>query len=168
MTVISDIILDHAQISRKLTRLAWQVYENNMDESSIYIAGIGERGMYLAGRIAAELKHISDQDIQTFQIVADKQGNDEVFRSDFPAGKLKGSTVVLTDDVLNTGRTMMQAMMPLPVAELKKLQVLVLAARSHRLFPVRADYVGIRMATTLQEHLNFDNSLEHDLKLTLS
>jgi pyrimidine operon attenuation protein/uracil phosphoribosyltransferase len=59
-------------------------------------------------------------------------------------------------------------MLPMLQHQVAKIQVAVLASRSHRLFPVRADFVGISMATTLQEHLNFDNSNPADLKLTLS
>lgn len=163
-----DTILNHMQISHKLTRLAWQVYENNMDETVIWIAGIDQRGMYIAKRIADELAKISSQEILIMQIQLDPSTLEPSYSSVHSMEDLQQKTIVLVDDVLNTGKTLMMAMMPLVSRKVHKIQVAVLASRSHRLFPIRADFVGISMATTLQEHLNFDNSNEDDLKLTLN
>lgn len=163
-----NTILNHKQISHKLTRLAWQVFENNMDESVIWIAGIDHRGAYIAKRIADELAKISNQSIQMMHVQLDPVSLQANYSSNASMDNLKNETIVLVDDVLNTGKTMMMAMMPLLSKNVRKIQVAVLASRSHRMYPVRADFVGISMATTLQEHLNFDNSDEADLKLTLN
>jgi pyrimidine operon attenuation protein/uracil phosphoribosyltransferase len=168
MSQSSDIILNHQQISHKLTRLAWQVYENNMDEAVIWIAGIDQRGMYIAKIIASELAKISEQKIQIMQIELDSVTLEPSYQSDCSMDNLSHETIVLVDDVLNTGKTLMMAMMPLVSKKVRKIQVAVLASRSHRLYPIRADFVGTSMATTLQEHLNFDNSDEADLKLILN
>lgn len=168
MSQSSDIILNHKQISHKLTRLAWQVYENNMDEAVIWIAGIDQRGMYIANRIANELAKISEQKIQIMQIELDPSSLEPSYHSSDSMDNLNNETIILVDDVLNTGKTLMMAMMPLVSKKVRKIQVAVLASRSHRMYPIRADFVGISMATTLQEHLNFDNSNETDLKLILN
>lgn len=168
MSQSSDIILNHKQISHKLTRLAWQVYENNMDEAVIWIAGIDQRGMYIANRIANELAKISEQKIQIMQIKLDPSSLEPSYHSSDSMDNLNNETIILVDDVLNTGKTLMMAMMPLVSKKVRKIQVAVLASRSHRMYPIRADFVGISMATTLQEHLNFDNSNEADLKLILN
>ena len=168
MSQSSDIILNHKQISHKLTRLAWQVYENNMDEAVIWIAGIDQRGMYIANRIANELAKISEQKIQIMQIELDPSCLEPSYHSSDSMDNLNNETIILVDDVLNTGKTLMMAMMPLVSKKVRKIQVAVLASRSHRMYPIRADFVGISMATTLQEHLNFDNSNEADLKLILN
>jgi pyrimidine operon attenuation protein/uracil phosphoribosyltransferase len=168
MSNSSDIILTHQQITNKLIRLAWQVYENNMDEPLLWIAGIDERGMFIAKRIANELRKISEQEIRTIQVKIDRDTLLPQYESEHDISSLENEVIVLVDDVLNSGQTMVSAMLPLISKKVKKIQVLVLASRSHRLFPVKADYVGIKMATTLQEHLNFDNHIESDLKLTLT
>lgn len=164
----SDIILNHSQIKTKITRLAWQVYENNMDESLIWIAGIDKRGMFVAGQVAKELSRISDKQVYTMHVQPGAEGAKPEFVSDFPLDQLENAAVVLADDVLNTGKTIVNAMLPLLERKVRKIQVLVLASRSHRLFPLKPDFVGISMASTLQEHLDFDNSDENNLRLILT
>lgn len=164
----SDIILNHSQIRTKITRLAWQVYENNMDESLIWIAGIDSRGMFIARLVAQELSRISGMQVYTMNVQPGTQGAKPEFVSDFPLDKLENAAVVLADDVLNTGKTIVNAMLPLLERKVRKIQVLVLASRSHRLFPLKPDFVGISMASTLQEHLDFDNSDENNLRLILT
>ncbi|HEY1046277.1 MAG TPA: phosphoribosyltransferase family protein [Bacteroidia bacterium] len=168
MNTPKDIILDHAQIKGIITRLAWQIYENNMDESLIWIAGIDERGACIAEMISEELSKICQLELRTVSIVIDRKNYEPSYYSEFDIEEMKNSTVVLVDDVLNTGKTIVCAMLPLVQRQVAKLQLAVLASRSHRLFPVYANFVGISMATTLQEHLNFDMSDEANLKLTLS
>jgi pyrimidine operon attenuation protein/uracil phosphoribosyltransferase len=161
-------ILNHHQISNKLTRLAWQIYENNMDEKVLWVAGIDKRGIYLAEKIAAELSRISSQKINMLRVMIDRQSFEPTYISDHHIEELKDGALILVDDVLNTGKTIISAMLPLIPKQVRSIQVAVLASRSHRMFPIRADYVGISMATTLQEHLLFDNSDEGNLKLELT
>jgi pyrimidine operon attenuation protein / uracil phosphoribosyltransferase len=161
-------ILDHRQIGNKLKRLAWQIYENNMDETTLWIAGIDKRGIYLSEKIAAELAQISPQKINMMKVLIDRQSFEPTYMSDHHIEELKDGVLILVDDVLNTGKTIVSAMLPLVAKQVKRIHVVVLASRSHRMFPVKADYVGISMATTLQEHLLFDNANENDLKLVLT
>ena len=163
-----DIILNHLQIRHKIKRLAWQVFENNMDEIELWIAGLDQRGMYIAQEIALELKKISNQKIQTLHISPGENQDHAEINMDFSSSELSGKVLILVDDVLNTGKTILNAMLPLWAAKPKSIQVMVLASRSHRLYPVRADYVGISMATTLQEHLHFNNDNVENLSLTLN
>lgn len=168
MEMSTDLILNHRQITSKITRLAWQIYENNMDEPTLWIAGIDQRGMDIAELIKTELSKISQQQIRVMNIVIDRKNFEPNFFSDHSLSDLKDAVVIVVDDVLNSGKTIFSAMLPMLQHQVAKIQVAVLASRSHRLFPVKADFVGISMATTLQEHLNFDNSDSTDLKLTLS
>jgi len=161
-------ILNHQQIANKLKRLAWQIYENNMDESTLWIAGIDKRGIYLSEKIADELSKISSQKINMVKVLIDRQSFEPTYLSDHHIEELKDGVLILIDDVLNTGKTIISAMLPLIPKQVRSIQLVVLASRSHRMFPVRADYVGISMATTLQEHLLFDNTSESDLKLVLT
>lgn len=164
----ADIILNHRQIKSKIIRLAWQIYENNMDEQVLWIAGIDERGMHIAEMIKDELSRISAQELRLMNIVIDRKNFEPTYFSEFDVENLKDGVVIVVDDVLNSGKTIFSALLPLVRRQAAKIQVAVLASRSHRLFPVKADFVGISMATTLQEHLNYDNASLEDLKLTLS
>jgi pyrimidine operon attenuation protein/uracil phosphoribosyltransferase len=168
MDMSTDLILNHRQITSKITRLAWQIYENNMDETVLWIAGIDKRGMDIADLIIAELSKISHQELRIMNIVIDRKNFEPNFFTDHALTELKDAVVIVVDDVLNSGKTIFSAMLPMLQHQVAKIQVAVLASRSHRMFPVRADFVGISMATTLQEHLNFDNINPQDLKLTLS
>jgi pyrimidine operon attenuation protein/uracil phosphoribosyltransferase len=160
-------ILNHRQIASKIKRLAWQIYENNMDESTLWIAGMDQRGQYIAEKIIRELSQISPQAIRHIHVMIDRNTFEPTYITDHHMEDLKDGVLILIDDVLNTGKTMISAMLPLVQKQVRKIQVVVLASRSHRLFPVKADYVGISMATTMQEHLLFDNADENDLKLVL-
>lgn len=164
---MSNIILTHKQIGYKFIRLAWQVYENNMDETCIWLVGIDQRGYFIAESIAAALRTITDQPVEAIQVDVLNQA-EPIYHSQSQLSDLSNGVVVIVDDVLNSGKTIMKAMLPLLDLQVSKIQVAVLASRSHRLYPIKADYVGVSMATTLQEHLTFDNQTPEDLKLILN
>lgn len=161
------LILSHEQIAYKIKRLAWQIFENNMDEKALWIAGIDARGQFIAGKIAEELRQISGQTICMLNIHMDRNSFEPRFVSEENFDDLEGASVILVDDVLNSGKTIVSSFMPLLGRKVRKIEVAVLASRSHRLYPVKADYVGISMATTIQEHLLFDNADAGALKLVL-
>lgn len=163
----SNTILSHTQISNKLKRIAWQIFENNMDEKQLWIAGIDARGQFIAKQIVAELKKISSLEIHQLDIQLDRTTFEPRFISDTDFDELSNAAVVIVDDVMNSGKTIVSSFMPLLNRGVRKIELAVLASRSHRLYPIKADYVGISMATTLQEHLLFDNSNPDDLKLNL-
>ena len=150
-------VLDHETVGRKLERIAHQLHEENFEEGSIILIGIADRGSVLAKRLAERIREISDLQVTTGEITLDK---------DDPLGKpvslsmdrqeLKGKVVVLVDDVLMSGRTLMYAVSYLIQGPLKKLVTGVLVDRMHRRFPVRADIVGLTLSTTLQEHISVE------------
>ncbi len=167
MNQTPTLILTHAQIVNKLKRLAWQIYENNMDERKLWIAGIDARGQYIAKQIVNELKQISGQNICHLDIQLDRQTFEPKFITNDDFDDLENAVVVIVDDVMNSGKTIVSSFLPFINRHVKKIEVAVLASRSHRLYPVRADYVGISMATTMQEHLRFDNADADSLRLIL-
>lgn len=167
MNQSSTIILSHLQIANKLKRLAWQIYENNMDESKLWIAGIDSRGQFIATHIINELNLISSLTINKLDIKLDRQTFEPRFITNDDFENLENAAIIIVDDVLNSGKTITSSFLPLMNRNIRKIEVAVLASRSHRLYPIKADYVGISMATTLQEHLKFDNSDPDDLKLLL-
>lgn len=153
-------VLNHHQIKKKITRMAFEIYERNHDAPGVIMAGISGMGMILADLLAKELAAISPLNIQKIDIKMDKS---DVATSAIQLSQeldMTGKTLILIDDVLNTGKTLAYAMKPFLGQELKKMEVAVLVNRSHGLFPIRPDYTGYELATTFSEHILVDFSGE--------
>ncbi|PBQ34097.1 phosphoribosyltransferase [Sphingobacteriaceae bacterium] len=152
-------ILDTLQIKQKLNRLAFEVYENNFTEKEILVVGIDGNGYKVAQQISEKLKEISPLKITLGKIKVNKdkpwEGEPEV---DFTEKEFVNKTIVLVDDVLNSGKTLMYAVKLFLDKPVKKLNTVILVDRSHTRFPVKADYVGLTLSTTLQEHIEADFS----------
>lgn len=162
-------ILNHKQILQKITRIAFEIYERNIEEKKICVCGIDERGFLLAKMLVKELESISPIKCHLIQVKFDRETVSEDSIKYIPSNsELSGNPVLIVDDVLNTGRTLMHLSPSMVRQKPKKMEVVVLADRNHRDYPITADYIGISMATTLQEHVTFDDSREDDLKVYLS
>ena len=148
-------ILDKAQLDQKVNRLAWEIYEKNYNEKELIIAGIESRGIDLALRISDAINNISDINVVTSKISIDKRNplSSEVKISLNPSD-YKGKVIILVDDVLNSGRTLMYASKELLLVSLSKLSIAVLVHRNHSSYPIHADFVGLSLSTTLQDHVN--------------
>lgn len=153
-TDISSRVLDAAKVNQKITRIAYEIFENNFKEKKIVIAGIDGQGYILARQIATELKKISPLQIQLVKVSLDKLAplQSEV-TLDTDIKDIKKKCIVLVDDVLNTGRTLAYGMKPFLSMEVKKIEVAVLVNRSNTLFPVTPSYTGYELATTLTDHV---------------
>ncbi len=149
-----NCVLNADAISRKIRRMALEVAEQNPDEKDIIIAGINGNGEILAALLMEELKKVKGFHIHYTTIRLNKKDpvNIELDKS----MDLNGKMVLLTDDVANSGRTMLFALKPLLNARPKKIQTLVLVERSHKLFPIQTDYKGLSISTTLQEHISVE------------
>jgi pyrimidine operon attenuation protein/uracil phosphoribosyltransferase len=144
-------IVDQSVAEKKLRRMALEIVENNMDEKYIILAGIRESGSVVANCIQQILSEISLLQTEVINISLDKKEPKEVTLSkkmDF-----NGKVIIIVDDVANSGKTLLYALKPFLDYLPKKIQALVLVARSHNSFPVHPDYVGVSIATTLQEHI---------------
>lgn len=152
-------ILNTLQIRQKLNRLAYQVYENNFSEKNLLIVGIDGNGYKVAASLAEKLKEISNIKIQLGKIKINKEkpweGEPVI---DFQEKDFVNKTTIVVDDVLNSGKTLMYAVRLFLEKPVKKLSTVVLVDRSHTRFPVKADFVGLTLSTTLQEHIEADFS----------
>ncbi len=152
--MIRDQILDSEQTLQKIRRIAFEIYEQNFEETDIVLAGIAGQGYELAQRLAKELKSISPINPVVLKIDLDKT---QPFRNPQPHSFDKSSylnkTVVVVDDVLNTGRTLVFGLLPFVEVPVKRLQVAVMVNRGHHRYPVSADYIGYSLSTTLNEHV---------------
>jgi pyrimidine operon attenuation protein/uracil phosphoribosyltransferase len=150
----SNLLLDAIQTNQKVRRIAYQIYENNFSEKEIVIAGILGEGFILAQLIATELTKIAKCEISIAEISFDKKALAQPeINIESTINTFKNKTVIITDDVLNTGRTLAFSLRPFLSIPLKKLQVAVLVDRNHPQFPIAADYVGYALSTTLNEHV---------------
>jgi pyrimidine operon attenuation protein/uracil phosphoribosyltransferase len=152
-------LLDSVQIHQKLNRMAYQVYENNFKEKELLIVGIDGNGYKVAEKIAAILIEISSIKIKIGKIKMDKANPWLVEpKIDFTEKDFENKSVILVDDVLNSGKTLIYAVKLFLNKPVKQLNTLVLVDRSHTRFPVKADFVGLSLSTTLQERIDTDFS----------
>tara|TARA_B110000908_G_scaffold85743_1_gene102469 strand:+ start:1045 stop:1545 length:501 start_codon:yes stop_codon:yes gene_type:complete len=148
-------ILDKIQLQQKVNRLAWQIYEQNYSEKEIIVVGIEKRGVELSKRISDVISTISDIKVINSTVKLDKENpfsSDIVISLEVDA--IENKVVVLVDDVLNSGKTLIYTAKEFLSVPLKKLSTLVLVNRNHNRYPVKADYEGMSLSTTLQEHIN--------------
>ena len=148
------LILDKERIGYKLRRMAYEIWERNSDEKELVLIGIEHGGKILADNLAAILKEISPLKVVNIPLKINKKK--------LPGGivdlgiDLTGRTVLLVDDVVHSGKTIMYSLKSLLAFDLKKLMVAVLVDRKHKSFPIASDIVGHTIATTLQDHIEME------------
>jgi pyrimidine operon attenuation protein / uracil phosphoribosyltransferase len=154
MTTTATLILTRKQTLQKIKRIAYEVYENNFQEEEIILAGIYDKGYLFAKLLQQELHAISPLKSTLVKVSLDKlaplQSDIDL---DCDTDLLRNKVVILLDDVLNTGRTLVYSLKPFLNVEIKKIRTAVLVDRNHKQFPVSADYVGYTLSTTIQEHI---------------
>ncbi len=148
-------ILDRSQIQQKIKRLAIEILENNFEEKSIILVGINNNGTGFGKLLLKELKKITDISIELYTVRLNPAAPlSTPIEINTPVESLKGKTVIVIDDVANTGRTIFYACKPILGIIPKKLEVAVLIDRKHKTFPIYPKYVGMSLATTLKEDID--------------
>lgn len=144
-------ILTGAVAEMKIRRMAFEIIENNREEKTLILAGILDNGMVLARQIKTFLELNSTISVQLIEIAMNKQNplDCQIAEASF----VKDQVVVVIDDVINSGKTFLYALIPLLNEMPRKIQTLTLVERSYKTFPVHADYVGVSLSTTLQDHI---------------
>ncbi len=148
-------ILSQKQILQKIKRIAIEILEKNFDEKELILAGINNRGFDFARMLKIEMESVSDTHIILTSInlsPAAPLEKEIILGMDNEA--LNGKTIIIVDDVANTGRTIYYAFRPLMNILPKKVEVAVLVDREHKSFPVSSNYVGLSLATTLNENID--------------
>lgn len=144
-------ILQSNVIEKKLSRLALEIIENNIEEKELVFAGIEEKGVLLARKLQKIVKKYADVKVELLTIKFDKAKPREIELS--AKGNFDDKVIIIMDDVTNSGKTLLYAIKPFLAFHPKKIQTLVLVERSHTQFPISANYKGLSLATTLQEHI---------------
>jgi len=160
MTKNNNIILTNQEIQHKIKRIAYQIYENNVEETEIILAGIAENGYVLAKKLKTELSKISDLKPILCKVIIDKKQPRNLIRTSISENDYTNKSVVLIDDVLNSGTTLIYAVKHFINVPLKRFKTAVLVNRNHKKYPVKADFKGISLSTSLNEHIsvNFENN----------
>ena len=151
----NSLILDKAQINQKIIRLSWEIYEDNYNEDEIVLVGIEKRGVQLSKRISNVLNSISKIKVNCATISLNKE-NPHSSKIDLKLDNqdIINKVIILVDDVLNSGKTLIYATNQFLSVPVKRISTVVLVDRNHNNFPIKADYVGVSLSTTLQEHIS--------------
>lgn len=147
-------ILSHLQVDQKITRLAHQLIENCYGENEIFLGGICGNGILLAEKIKSIVEHESEIKTNVFEITLDKiDPLSQPISLSIPEEILNNAFVILIDDVINSGVTMQYALKKILQKPTKAIKTVVLIDRMHRRYPIKADFVGMSLSTTLKERV---------------
>ncbi len=135
----------------KLQRLAYEILEDNPGEQHIILAGILDNGLVVASVLQKFLKKTSSIETELISLSFDKKNPGEIKLSS--EQDFTGKVIIIIDDVTNSGKTLLYALKPFLNYYPKKIQTLVLVERSHKMYPIHPDFVGLSLATTLREHI---------------
>ena len=152
-------ILNKKDIDQKITRLAHQIIENTFEIEQLFIGGIKGNGEILAKEITKIIQGNSNQKITSFNISLNKNEPwSEPIELSIPQNTLKHGYILLVDDVLNSGKTMQYALIKLLEQATRAIKTVALVDRQHRRYPIKADFVGLSLSTTLKERVTIDLS----------
>ncbi len=146
-------VIDKAVVEQKIERLALEIAEQLYDDKAdIVIIGIRNSGKVVAEKIGRILRQKLTVNVQVISVILNKLVPKEIFLSD-PSVNFDNKNVIVADDVVNSGKTLLYALRPLLYFQPKRIQTLVLVERMHKLYPVKSDYVGLTVATTANDHI---------------
>lgn len=146
-------ILTHSEIDHKIKRIAFQIYETFVEEESIVIAGIASNGYVFAEKIARVLQTISPLEVILCEVKMNKQNPNSEISTSISKEVYQNKGIVLVDDVLNSGSTLMYGVKHFLEVPVKKFKTAVLVDRNHKKYPIKVDFKGISLSTSSLEHV---------------
>lgn len=150
------IILTNEQINHTIKRIAFEIYENNINEKAIILAGIADNGFIFAKKIKKVLDKISNIDVHLCEVWINKKKPLDQITTSIQEKDYRNKSLILVDDVLNSGTTLMYAVKHFLEVPLKQFKTAVLVNRNHKKYPIKADFKGISLSTSLQEHITVE------------
>ncbi len=153
-------VLNDKEVKDRIKRIAWQIFEEFQDQPRVVLAGIAERGYFLAQVLKDQLEAIADIDTELCRLRFDK---DEPIDSKpilEPAMDLNGQNIVLVDDVLKSGSTLIYGVKYFLDFPIRSMKTVVLVDRNHKRYPVKADFKGLSLSTSLKEHVSVNIEAE--------
>lgn len=150
-------ILNSEEILQKTRRIAYQIVEDNYDESELILIGIKPNGFEYAEQLKKEIEAIDGIKVTLVELSLNKSKPlEQEIKLELGKKSLDKKTVIIVDDVANTGKTLYYALKPVMDFSPKKVQAAVLVDRQHKLFPVSPDFVGLSLSTTMKEHIRVE------------
>jgi len=158
------LVLAHDRITLIIERFAHQILEHHPDAKELVLLGIHGHGAEIASRINGYLSQLNPKlDIHSGVIHIDKESPlSAPPESDMEIASLAGKHVILVDDVLNSGKTLVHALRWVLSDDVASVKTIVLVDRIHRSYPVKADFVGMTLSTTLQERVEVEMGADED------
>lgn len=153
MPSLKNSILSHDEINHKIKRIAYQIYESNVNETEIILAGIDSNGYILAKKLKTVLGKISPLNSILCKVTIDKKKPRTPIKTSLKTEDYTNKSVILIDDVLNSGTTLIYGVKHFLDVPLKQFKTAVLVNRNHKKYPVKADFKGISLSTSLSEHI---------------
>ena len=152
----NSVILTNEQIDHKIKRIAYQILEVNSKEKEIILAGIATNGFLLANKLKLVLNEISEVEILLCEVTIDKKHPLNEIKTSIHSDAYKNKSLVLVDDVLSSGTTLMYGIKHFLEVPLKRFKTAVLVNRNHKKYPVKADFKGISLSTTSQDNITVE------------
>ena len=156
MEVKNNVILNHEEINHKIRRIAYQIYETNVNGKKVVLAGIESNGYILAERLKDVLVKISDLEVVLCKVYIDKKNPLSPIKTSLSTDAYKNESLILVDDVLNSGTTLIYGVKHFLDVPLKQFKTAVLVNRNHKKYPIKADFKGISLSTSLHEHVHIN------------
>lgn len=162
-----DLIYSADKVKNTILRMAFEIYEHNLEEKELVLAGVRNQGYELARLLKAELEQISDVDIKLIGVKMDKRKPyaSDILLEGVEEESFDDKVVIVVDDVLNSGRTFAYCLKALLKYKFRKIELAVLVNRSHKQFPVSAKYKGYDLSTTISDYVEVQITDTVDIKL---
>ncbi|PQB03976.1 phosphoribosyltransferase family protein [Aureitalea marina] len=149
METATTVILNQEEIANKIRRIAYQIYETNTEEKEVIIAGIKKNGLKLAQRLKEKVEEISPIAVTLCEVEMDKRSPINTVKTSLTPDQYRDKSLVLVDDVLHSGTTLIYGIRHFLEVPLKQFKTAVLVNRNHKKYPVKADFKGISLSTSL-------------------
>ena len=147
------VILNDDQIRSKLKRISYQILETNLQSSELIIAGIESNGYLIAKELKKILNKLSNIEVILCKVKIDKKNPRKPIETSIGKEQYSNKSIVLVDDVLNSGSTLIYGVKHFLETELLQFKTAVLVNRNHKKFPVKADFKGISLSTSMQSQI---------------
>ena len=141
-------------VKRIIYRIAYQIYENNLNKKTLVVAGISSGGERMAQLLGNVLSEISSLKVKHVTLIMDKKDPRDTIESNIDLSDLINESIIIVDDVLNTGKTLIYAVNYFLKIPVSKINTVVMVNRNHKKFPIKADFKGISLSTSINEHVS--------------
>lgn len=160
---IQNLILDNSDIENKIQRIGLQILEDNIEKSKIIFFGISDNGKLIAEKLIVHLNKISKLEVELIKVTI--ENNSVLYDKKF---SIKNESVIIVGDVSHSGKTIQLVISNLIQYNPLKIKTSVIVNRDHTLFPVKIDYAGLSLSTSVNEHVDMIIDKKKNLRVYLS